>query len=759
MENKQNQSIKAKGLKDEATTLGSADKPDEQSKLMTVKGLQGNESTPSFADKIYEQITSVIGGSNANQFLCMSLPGTLIDVSQYAYDIESSEPKPAYVKANESKLVNKLFDACKMTASDNGRHLSTQYKTALDMLTPKLNSKLFEAKNKLREILMTPYPYNFGDGKKDILTLEQVFYRLYSDYVEVKQAWAEKQLEKKNELAKTYPKPTTEAYKQRNNEFLDWYEITAEAELLRVKEKFGKVLSVFSPGDMEIINGILDSGVGREISEARSAVSNVGKMNPDGAHVFPVQLYPENWFTLLNTSFTPIDLLESPTALAQQLALLVAQRSNITSNINSILEIIPEKEEVKKLKEAYEKSDTAFKEVLNTLPKKYVNATVDMLKTLVDVKVSQRLVDVTKVSPSTVMRIFGINAEDVQELLEKFNAKFNECLDAQNDLIKKAEEATDAAMRYFVEKNNLQFKSMLSPLQQQLDNTKQDIEALNEKIRVATILQTSKKESEKVDKNDVAPNHVPENFTQIVITSSLKEANQASSSTASASAFNHGGSFFFGGYSSSSSHQKAITEAFSSSSEMSIQIGMSVAKVQIGREWFNPGVFLLTEDMYNTSSKSIAPTEDYQGFSDDRLKEMNQSVFPCFPTAFVIARDVTIKFTTANAMSDSFAQSVEEHSTRGGGFFIFGGSRSSTSSLKQNNSSVQSSNNSVTVRFTNPQILGYYLEATAADKSVNINNTEGSSNTDFISILEFVTKFQTMLDDYNEKYNKQTLNL
>ncbi|KYG90527.1 hypothetical protein A0U40_06020 [[Bacillus] sp. KCTC 13219] len=59
----------------------------------------------------------------------------------------------------------------------------------------------------------------------------------------------------------------------------------------------------------------------------------------------------------------------------------------------------------------------------------------------------------------------------------------------------------------------------------------------------------------------------------------------------------------------------------------------------------------------------------------------------------------------------------------------------------------------MTVRFTNPQILGYYLGATAADKSVSI------SNTDFISVFEFVTKFQEMLDDYNQKYNKHTLNL
>ncbi|WP_107839386.1 hypothetical protein [Metasolibacillus meyeri] len=727
----------------------------EQDKLMTVKDLQEDAPNQSFADKLYEQITSVIGGNNAQQFFCMSLPGTLIDASQYTYDIENNEPKPAYVRANESKLVNKLFDACQMTASDNGRHLSTQFKTALDMLTPKLNSMLFEAKNKLREVLMTPYPYNFGDGKQDVLTLEQVFYRLYSEYVNTKQVWAEKQVAKKNELAKKYPENTAEAYKRRNNEFLDWYEITAEAEVLGVEEKLGKVLGVFSPGDMEIINGILDSGVGREIAEARSTIANVGKMNPDGGHVYPVQLYPENWFSLLNTSFTPVDLLESPAVLAQQLAILVAQRSNITSNINSFLAIIPEEDEVKALKAAYEASDAAFKTALATLQETYVNTTVDMLKTLVDVMASQGLDDVKKVLPSTVVRIFGVEADKVEALLGKLGDSLKNCFAAQQDLIEKAQKATNAAMRYFEENNKLQFKSMLMPLQQQLENTNQDIAALKEKIGLATLLQPTKESSE----NDVAPNHVPENFTQIILTSSLKEANQASSSYASASTSNYGVSFFFGGYSSSSSHKEAINKAFSSSSDMSIQIGMSVAKVQIGREWFNPGVFLLTEDMYNTSSKSIAPAKDYQGFSKERFDEMNQCVFPCFPTAFIIARDVTIKFTTASAMSDSFAQSVEEHSSRGGGFFVFGGSRSSSSSSSQSNSSVQSSANSVTVRFTNPQILGYYLEATATDKSVRINTTEASSNTEFISIFEFVTKFQEMLDDYNQKYNGHTLNL
>jgi hypothetical protein len=52
----------------------------------------------------------------------------------------------------------KLFDACHIAVGDNGRSLPQQYRSAIDMLTPKLNAKIAEAKNLLRRMLMTPYP-------------------------------------------------------------------------------------------------------------------------------------------------------------------------------------------------------------------------------------------------------------------------------------------------------------------------------------------------------------------------------------------------------------------------------------------------------------------------------------------------------------------------------------------------------------------------------------------------------------------------
>lgn len=118
-----------------------------------------------------------------------------------------------------------------------------------------------------------------------------------------------------------------------------------------------------------------------------------------------------------------------------------------------------------------------------------------------------------------------------------------------------------------------------------------------------------------------------------------------------------------------------------------------------------------------------------------------------------MAKDITLKFVSSTGISSAFAQSVEDHSAKGGGFFIFSGSSSSASS----SSVATSSSKSVTVRFTAPQILGYYLEAITPDRSTTISDND-SRDPDYISVFEFIEAFQKMLNDHNEKYNKKLLN-
>ena len=105
--------------------------------------------------------------------------------------------------------------------------LPYQYRSALDTLTPKLNEKIAKAKNQLRELLLTPYPYDFGDENTKSYTLQEVFYRLYDDYVAAERAWSEKQNKKKEALRKIYPDTSEENNIHYNNEYLQWYEAVA----------------------------------------------------------------------------------------------------------------------------------------------------------------------------------------------------------------------------------------------------------------------------------------------------------------------------------------------------------------------------------------------------------------------------------------------------------------------------------------------------------------------------------------------------
>lgn len=162
------------------------------------------EQNVSLVDTFYKQIDLAIGGDNPKQFFCLILPGQALTAEDYAYDYKNHAPKGPVVEANESKLANKMFDPCRITAGDNGTTLPYQYRTALDMLTPKLNAKVAKAKNELRQLLMTEYPYDFGDGSDKTYTLQEVFFRLYDDWVDASEKWAKLQSDKKESGGSSY---------------------------------------------------------------------------------------------------------------------------------------------------------------------------------------------------------------------------------------------------------------------------------------------------------------------------------------------------------------------------------------------------------------------------------------------------------------------------------------------------------------------------------------------------------------------------
>lgn len=694
------------------------------------------DSDKSLVDIMYDKINEVIGGDNANQYFCMTFPATLLAKESYEYDYKNGKAKPLTVEAKESRLANKMFDPCHITGADNGRSLAQQYSSALDMLTPKLNQKIQEAKTDLRDMLMSPYPYDFGKGVETGLTLQQTFYRLYDQWVEMKKEWSKIQSDKKAELAKKYSSGSKADNENLQNDYLEWYETVAESYLEGLNEQYGKILAVFSPNDMKIIEGVLESGSGAELEEAREMLNNVRKSNPNGGYVYPITLSPENWFELLDNSFTGVDLLASPEALSEKMYLLSNQKLNLTSQINSLSSALPKDDELQKkidaVKTAKDAVDQSEKDIIDKYgqgAKSVLNAALSIASVMgaggVAVSVLERLV-----SKSDVGKKEG--------LIDALTKTISDTSESQTKYINASQDLANAQEEYIKTKNLAALKEIIEPLKSQLDDIDLQINELNSQIQMSTAINNSDVKS---DDGGVAPNSVPKGYTQLLITAASKSMDKSSSKSASSSSQSSGVGFFFCGAKSESSSAQSAFESFSKDESCTVQIGMSVAKVEIERDWFNPGVFALSGDMYNVSSQKISPEGSYSSFDQKRFSDMYKCIFPAYPTAFVVARDVTVKLTTSQSISSATSSAMEEHASSGGGFLFFSARKSSSSSSSSSSAHVQSSGNSVTIRFTDPQVLGYYMEATSADKSTYIdNNTSDDQRIGYVTIMEFVEK-------------------
>lgn len=710
------------------------------------------EQNVSLVDTFYKQIDLAIGGDNPKQFFCLTLPGQALTAEDYAYDYKNHAPKGPVVEANESRLANKMFDPCRITAGDNGTTLPYQYRTALDMLTPKLNEKVARAKNELRQLLMTEYPYDFGDGSDRTYTLQEVFFRLYDDWVDACEKWAKLQSDKKEELRKAYPGTDAASNTLYNDKYYEWYEDVAESYLNQINEKMSKVISVFTPNDMKILEGILDSGSGAELQEARQTLTNTQKLSPSGGYVYPVSFSPTNWFELLDTSFTPIDLLKTPAALAEQLQILSTGRRRLKSRIDDISAMIPSDQEISDLKTSVDDCKKDLSTAETNLIGKYGEGFSTVINTLLDVAplfaggaIPEEII--SRLAPNKTPDGKEI---DIKALVEDLTKDLPGITDAQQKYTEASQKLADTTEKYIETKNLANLKNLLSPLKEQLADTEDKISDLQTQIQMASV----KHSSEAEDEDSVAPPSVPDGYTQIVINTEASALTKETSSSSSSDVSTSGLSLWFGGYHSQRESESSAFNNFTADAKSSLQIGMNIAKVSIERDWFNPGVFALTKDMFNVTSLKIAPNPatPYKNM-DERIRDMaaSEAVFPCYPVAMVIARDISIKLTAGTSMESDFSRSCEQHASTGGGFLFFSGSSSSSSSSSSSGVHSSSTDTSVTLKFTTPQIIGYYLEATSPDKSSYLDDTSGDAQAGYVTISQFVEDYKKMLQAMAEK--------
>jgi hypothetical protein len=131
-----------------------------------------------------------------------------------------------------------------------------------------MQSDLTRAAARLRTVLATPCPYDFGDGSGQTLTTGQVFFRLYADYDAAKAAWSAEQQDKQQTLEAMYPSTRPSDNEKRMNGYLQWYEATAAPRIAGMMEKQSLARSVFSPEDVAVITDIISSPVGQALAQA-----------------------------------------------------------------------------------------------------------------------------------------------------------------------------------------------------------------------------------------------------------------------------------------------------------------------------------------------------------------------------------------------------------------------------------------------------------------------------------------------------------
>ena len=675
-------------------------------------------------EKIYDTVNEVLGGTDQEEMLCMMLPGTVLDKESYVYNTKFE--KPIKVAANESRLANKLFNVSRVVGSDNGRQLSNQFLAALNVLTPKINNALMEAKEQLRDMLKMPAEYKLEDGTAVKGTLQEAFYYLYGLYVNERKIWAEKQSEKRAELEAKYPGKSEEAHMQRQEEFLNWYQTIAESYLLNIQVKRGKVLAIFSPNDMKIIEGILSSGSGAELEEAREMVENARKFDPDGGYVYPVTLQPADWFESLESNMGFIDLLETSDAYALKYSNLQKKRRAITRKIG-MFETSNKNKELAETIEALKNAEKEMAEAENDLNSMYADGAALVVNGIIDI--------LPDTDPTNILQAFAERLDFKKLLKEGMVSKFA-------DAYKTSSASTDKYVnvsRKLVEKSRELIANKSSDYTYELKSSYEQLDIINEEIedvKAKMKMALAKESSGEGMVENLFPDSYEKRFMEVLIQTNSSELSEGSFESSEAASTSGGVNFLFGGVKIESGSSKSFSAEELAEAEMSISIGFLATKVSIVRNWFNPGVLMLSKDMYSSSSVKI---------SDGTKEEVNrkENLFPCYPTAFIIAKDITIHFESSNEKSQSLKTAIEEHAAGGGGFFGFSAKRATSSSSSSNKTHSTSDAKGITIKIPGSQILGYYLQIVPKDNSISMSNENAAD----VSIFEFVSRYKEVLNE------------
>lgn len=666
-------------------------------------------------DQIYAALTATMGISS-NQLFAMESPGRVLDEDTYIFDtgsIYSILEKPQPVLEAEFRLSDGLLDPDKLVGGPNGKLLSVQYEEALNLLVPNVvdMTQFTKDRQKIREWLLEEEEVAL-EGKRQKMSRMALYQTLNTRFEKAKAAW---------EKTKTERLATAEAdpnQPQAMEAYSKWLANEAAVQEGLLDGLFADLVVRGYYHEVRTFLSLMDvSSVAELLEQTKAHMRNSSMSSLDETEtVYPVEFQPTDWFKALSTDFKPQDLLMQPdflqdqaVSLAQKLDDLEAQKAALEGSQTG--DIASLQAQVDSAQQAYDKAQSA-------MIKQFTNAVIQGAQIAFEAyananggKTVSELADgVTDTDKQSLdkeakgaMNKDPLTKEQWQEIAKLQNAT----IDAQQTL-----NSTSRALAYLqaahAAAESTDAKAALVLLNSQIQQTQQQLQHLKAILA-----------SEGDANGGIVPDTMPPVGRWYDITAKFdnKLSSKTSSLDASSSHTSWSVDLLFGSAGGSSDKQASAFAQKMQSAASDLQIGFRATKVTIDRGgWFNPGILSQSKSMLKVEEGfTISPKEDPG--SSGYLKAANTSVLPAYPVAFIVAKDVTIKFTLDQSAMSEANSYMQENSSVGGGFLCFSASHASSSTKRSQAYYFESKGTDITIKIPGPQILGWVLEYVPADES------------------------------------------
>jgi hypothetical protein len=208
----------------------------------------------------------------------------------------------------------------------------------------------------------------------------------------------------------------------------------------------------------------------------------------------------------------------------------------------------------------------------------------------------------------------------------------------------------------------------------------------------------------------------------IALTITSKEAASFESSVAKTdvSKSDWGVSFFgFASGGSGNTKSEGSSENSAQSSNLDVEISMNCTMVTADRSsWFQPQFFGMS-DAFMRNNNQVSWNKGWdEDWKKDTYKAVDAAVIaatkplpdaflPCFPTGYIIAKDVLIKISRFKIKTVADKKYLDEKTTSGGSFLFFSTAKTSQKTEDSSSSAFQMASDGMIVRIPGPQVIGY----------------------------------------------------